>query len=282
MSAATRCRSRASVKRGPFPFCGLTNTDTRLLSPCKTAGRGVLWFARLGMRKGIVCFLLLYLGCECGLWAQGFQNLDFESATLDPIPGDTYNRVYFNLALPGWSGFSGTNQLSAALYNSIFLDSTGIAIFDTNASFIPLGGQLIDGDYTVFLEAGSQLGAGPSANALLSQTGLVPAGTRSLSFLAVTNGPFGVSLGGVPLNLVSSPVVGHNYRLYQADVSAFAGLTEELDFTVFAEDPYNNRLRSMLLDDIGFSPDAIPEPSALLLTFAGVLVLWPVLKRRRA
>jgi hypothetical protein len=231
------------------------------------------------MRKGIVCALVLYLGCSSIGWAQTFQNLDFEAATLV----QTGSGFSFTNALPGWSGFSGTNQLNAVLYNTIFLDSTGIAIFDTNASFVPLGGQLIDGDYTVFLEAGVQLGSDlASANVSLSQTGLVPTGTKSLSFLAATNGPFAVSLGGVPLNLISSPVPGHTYMLYQADVSAFAGQTAELDFTVFAENPYNNRLRSMLLDDIQFSPDVIPEPGSLSLVVVGILSLaFCQLTRRR-
>jgi hypothetical protein len=233
------------------------------------------------MRKGIVCSILLYLSYTSVLRAQAFQNLDFESATLVPIPGDPYNRVDFSSALPGWSGFSGTNQLNAALYDNIFLDSTGIAIFDANFPNNP--NFVIQGNYTVFLEAGLSLfPGGGSADASLSQTGLVPAGTKSLSFLAVTNGPFAVSLGGVPLNLVSSPVAGHNYRLYQADISAFAGLTEELDFTVFAENPYNNRLRSMLLDDIQFSPDVIPEPGSLSLVVVGILSLaFCQLSRRR-
>lgn len=228
------------------------------------------------MRNGIVCSLLLYLSCASGLRAQPFQDLDFESATLVPISGDPYNRVYFSLALPGWSGYSGANQLSAALYDNMFLDSTGIGIFDTNAIFVPLGGTLIDGEYTAFLEAGSG-----NADASLSQTGLVPIGTKSLSFIAVTNGPFAVSLGGTTLNLTSSPVAGHNYRLYQADVSAFAGQTNELVFTVFAENPYNNRLRSMLLDDIQFSPDVIPEPSSLSLLAIGIMGLALFHRTRR-
>jgi hypothetical protein len=30
-----------------------------------------------------------------------------------------------------------------------------------------------------------------------------------------------------------------------------------------------------------FSFEFVPEPSSLLLTFAGALLLWPLLKRRR-
>jgi hypothetical protein len=233
------------------------------------------------MRKGFLCSLLLYLGCASGLWAQAFTNLDFESATLVPIPGDQYNRVYFSLALPGWTGYSGTNQLGAALYDNIFLDSTGIGIMDTN--FHAFGG-VIQGNYTAFLEAGDSLSGGGSADASLSQTGVVPEGTMSLSFFAESFGPFSVSLGGSNLNLVSFPVAGQNYGLYEADISAFAGQTAELQFTVFAQNPYESQLRWLTLDDILFSPDAIPEPSGLKLLVIGVLGLgvWHRIRRRAA
>jgi hypothetical protein len=224
-------------------------------------------------RLGVVFALVLCLVYGTSLRAQAFTDLDFESATLVPIPDDPYNRVYFTLALPGWTGFSGTNQLSAALYDNQFLDSTGIGIFDTNTSFSYNGSNVIQGNYTAFLEAGLSLSGGGSADATLSQIGLVPIGTKSLSFLAVTNGPFAVSLGGTTLPLISSPVAGQNYSLFQADISAFAGLTNELDFTVFAQDPYENQLHSMLLDDITFSPDAIPEPTSCGLVMVGVVCL---------
>jgi hypothetical protein len=166
----------------------------------------------------------------------------------------------------------------------MFLDSTGIGIYDANAPWVPLGGgQLIDGNYSIFLEAGSQLGPDViSANATLSQTGFVPLGTRSLSFLAVTGGPFEVSLGGAALNLVSSPVAGQRYSLFQADVSAFAGQTVELDFTLFAANPYDNNIRGLILDDIQFSPNAIPEPSSLGLLALGIAVLgaWLLIRRK--
>lgn len=233
------------------------------------------------MRKELLCSLLVYLGYTTVLCAQAFQNLYFESATLVPLAG-SYG-YSFNLALPGWSGFSGTDQLNAALYDNAALDSTVIGIIDTNVPYV--SGLVIQGNYTAFLEAGLQLGSSTtSADASLSQTGLVPLGTKSLSFLAVTNGPFAVSLGGTTLNLISSPVAGHNYSLFQADITAFAGQTEELDFAVFAENPYNNFVRSLVLDDIQFSPEAVPEPSGLSLVVVGVacLAFWHRARRRTA
>ncbi len=190
----------------------------------------------------------------------------------------------FSLALPGWNGFSGTNQLNGALSDTIALDATVIGIFDRNTTPSYNGSAVIQGNYTAFLEAALSYRLPPAgpANATLSQTGLVPIGTKSLSFLAEAYGPFQVSLGGVALNLISSPVPGQAYNLFQADISAFAGQTNELDFTVFAQNPYNNSPNVLLLDDIQFSPQAIPEPTALglIMMAATGLGLWRLVSRK--
>src|ERR1017187_8264435 len=62
--------------------------------------------------------------------AANFQNLGFESASLVPIPADPYNRVQFGPAFPGWTGYVGGVQQTAALYNNEFLDTSGIGIID--------------------------------------------------------------------------------------------------------------------------------------------------------
>ena len=242
------------------------------------------------MRKAIVCSLLLYMSCASSLRAQAFQDLDFESATLSPPPTGPGGAVNFAPAFPGWSGFAGTNQLDTALYDATYLDSAAISIVDTN----PLGpgvfGKLIDGNYTVVLQAGNYPPFGPPpigpTDVSLSQTGLVPAGTKSLRFLALPAGgfaasPFAVSLGGVNLNLVSFPVTNENYTLYEADVSAFAGLDEELKFTLLAQNPHVGN-RYLSLDSIEFSPDPIPEPSGLSLLVIGIvgLGIWRVTWRK--
>jgi len=225
------------------------------------------------------------------LGASAFQDLDFESATLSPPPTGP-GGVFFAPAFPGWSGFAGTNQLDTALYDATYLDSAAISIVDTN----PLGpgvfGKLIDGNYTVVLQAGNYPPFGPPpigpADVSLSQTGLVPAGTKTLAFYALPAGgfagsPFAVSLGGSNLNLISLPVPNENYTLYEADVSAFAGLSEELKFTLLAQNPHVSN-RYLSLDDIQFSPDAIPEPSSAMLLALAVmgLALWHLTCRRRA
>ena len=245
---------------------------------CKWHKQAVLCCVRFGMKKWVICFLFVCLGCTSALWAQAFQDLDFESATLVPVSGPSLATVEFDPAFPGWNGFAGTNQLDTALYDRTFLDSTGISIIDTNPLPPGVFGSLIDGNYTAVLQAGVYNGFTPT-DVSLSQTGLVPSGTKSLSFLATPSSlavsNFAVSLGGTNLNLISIPVTNENYTLYEADVSAFAGLVEELQFTLFAQDPHVSN-RYLSLDDIMFSPDAIPEPSTVDLVMVGVaaLGLW--------
>jgi hypothetical protein len=165
------------------------------------------------------------------------------------------------------------------LYDRTYLDTTGISIIDTNPLPFGVFGSLIDGNYTAVLQGETVVS--------LVQTGIVPAGTKSLSFLAIPSSlavsNFAVSIGGVNLNLISSPVANENYTLYEADVSAFAGLDEELKFTLFAPDPHVSN-RYLSLDDIYFSQYAIPEPSSLKLLAIGILGLasWQFARRRMA
>src|SRR6266536_2161669 len=136
------------------------------------------------MKMHRLVFIFLGVLGACSSIAQGtFQNLGFESATLIAIPGDAYNRVQFAQALPGWTGYIGAVQESAALYNNEFLDSTGLGILGPGWNF---GGR-IEGNFTAILQAGVDLVSGQPANASLSQTGLIPIGSQSLLFKAQPN-----------------------------------------------------------------------------------------------
>src|SRR6266487_4335240 len=110
--------------------------------------------------------------------AQGtFQNLNFESASLVPIPGDPYGRVQFGSAFTSWTGFVGGIQESSALYNNLFLDSSGISIIDSSFPY-----PATQGNYAAVLQAGNRLFTTDPADTALAQTGLVPLGTESLQF----------------------------------------------------------------------------------------------------
>ncbi len=200
--------------------------------------------------------------------AQGtFQNLGFESAVLVRLPGDPYSRVQFAAAFPGWAGYVAGVPLDAALYNAEFLDSSGISIVDRTF-------PVIQGNYTAILQAGNGLATFEPADVTLSQTGLVPSGTRYLLFEARFSygrppTSFAVTLGGQNLSLVPlSTSLGNT--LYSADITQWAGQMARLDFTLFAGRPHIDNA-FLTLDSIQFSP--VPEPSAFGVLAMGVGVL---------
>jgi len=190
--------------------------------------------------------------------AQGtFQNLNFESAN----PGTTFSfGVPVSSALPGWTVTIGGVQQT----------DVGVNAFSTGAPYVSLigpGGPVsaIDGNYSVLL-TGSAVPSVPS----ISQTGLIPAGTQSLLFEAVPGlGSLSVVVGSqvVPIAAIGA---GANYTLYGANISAWANDTESVTFTA-GED--NNALNSWTIDDISFSPNAVPEPNTLALVVMGGLAL---------
>src|SRR5436190_3459768 len=74
-----------------------------------------------------------------------FQNLDFESATIVPILGSDPPAVQFGPAFPGWTGYAGS-AASGALYNRIFLDSSGFSMID-DPSCTRFGCHILEGIY---------------------------------------------------------------------------------------------------------------------------------------
>lgn len=216
--------------------------------------------------------------------AQGtFQNLGFESASPVAIPGDSYQRVQFDSAFPGWVGYVGGGQQSAALSNSYFLDSSGIAIIDTDWPDYfgpPIG--VIAGRYTALLQAGVTGVNNTPADTTLSQTGLVPVNAESLRFRTFAT-PFGsvrVLLGGQQLSLF--PLTsGANYTVFGADIHSWQGQVAQLDFTVIAQRPHVVNI-NIFLDSIEFSTQPIPEPGVIGLSALGALLFaWRWSKKSR-
>lgn len=201
--------------------------------------------------------LPLWLSFICATFvtarAQGtFQDLDFESANLSPIPSSQYGGfVPITGALPGWTGYLGTNQATQVLQNDLTLGNASIDILGPDWSY----GGIIEGQYTLVLQPG-QGSSSQNVGASVSQTALVPADTQSLQFKAQSSSAFSVSLGGQDLSLVPLGT-GANYTLYGADISAFAGQTETLTITALAAPNTTENF-----DSIVFSPNSIvPEPS---------------------
>jgi hypothetical protein len=223
---------------------------------------------RLQTPAWLVAGLALLLSAA-GALAQGtFQNLNFESARIIPIPSGDYgpNSIATTNALPGWAVFIGSSQLSEITYNDPDLGSTWVNLWATN-------GAQISGRYSVLLQGGL---SAPAAS--ISQTALVPVSAESLLFEAQPGpGSLLVSLGGqnIPFFALST---GSNYTLYGGDVTAFAGQTEQLVFSAIDIGGGND----WIVDNIQFSNSGIPEPSVFSLFALGALLLgWRVLRRRR-
>jgi hypothetical protein len=73
------------------------------------------------MRKWIVYSFLLYLSFASCLWAQAFQNLDFESANVSNLPSGQFEFVPVADGLPSWTAYVGTNELTQVSHNLISL-----------------------------------------------------------------------------------------------------------------------------------------------------------------
>jgi PEP-CTERM motif len=192
----------------------------------------------------------------CNGYMQGFVNLDFESANLS---GYSAGPVPTSEAIPGWTvgGFLGPNEM---LYNTITIGSPNVTIV-SSASVFP---SPIDGIFGVFLQGGDA----PMPSAFVTQTGLIPVSAKSLLFKAQADGMAPInslvaSLGGqnASFSVIST---GPSYTLYGSDISTFAGLTEQLTFSVLEHYQWN-------LDDIQFSPSSVPEPSVFGLFALGAL-----------
>lgn len=199
--------------------------------------------------------------------AQGtFQNLNFELAnpgTLTTSPGDPIpyaNNVPISDALPYWSVYYGNEQQMGINVNDPSLRAVAVTL-------IAPGDNPIDGNYSVLLQGGA--GNGGSAAASISQTELIPAGMESLLFEAQPgDATLEVLIGtqDVPITAIGN---GPNYTLYGANISEWAGDTEELTFSAVGEDSSPNNWE---IDDISFSTTAVPEPNAVFLLGIGGLM----------
>jgi hypothetical protein len=209
-------------------------------------------------------------------FAQSFVNLDFELARFYVYPTPTNGFGSLNvdpaLALSGWSVGNSTSGFTFVPYNNFTLGSPAVALMGPNFPNA-VGCSPLQGSYSVLLQYSSipQLGL-PT----LSQTGFVPAGAQSISFL-VGDFPeyfFGAgrlaSDAAVSLNGMNIPLVPVSGGRLAGDISAFAGSVAQLTFSTSTSHAGDNFL---YFDDIQFSSQPIPEPSGLALFGVGALLL---------
>jgi hypothetical protein len=204
--------------------------------------------------------LALLAACQNGL-AQGFVDLDFESPNLTEYsPGGT---VPATNAFPGW-----IVNAQYLFYDNVSLSGDAVSIIDTNSTYYTTP---IQGKYYAILEPGNS----PSSSQTISlgQTGTIPLGTKSITFWGNIGG-LQITFAGQSLafNEIGSAA---NYNIYGADVSALAGQTGELLFTL---PPYVNDAD---LDNIQFSTQAVPEPGVFALSAlgGGVFLAWRAKRR---
>jgi hypothetical protein len=207
------------------------------------------------------------------VFAQGFQNLDFEAAVIAPPPANytpagADNPISAADALPGWTVYE-DNTVCTAVWGT-----PGLSITDVSLNFgQPFGYLSLQGVYSIGLSA-YNLAPGYYTSASIAQTGLIPEGTQTIQFLLrnyklPSGNPAGetliVTLNGTPIPI--SVISTSGYVMTMAgDVSAFAGTSAELKFTAPSESNYG-------MDFIAFSSAGVPEPSAFSLIGLGLLGL---------
>jgi hypothetical protein len=193
-----------------------------------------------------------------------FINLDFEAGTL--VVTDQSFIVQAAPALPGWSAlFNGTPRTTIA-YNTHAISLWDVSIHDAASIY-----GKISGTFSVALQGGVS-GPGPGGSTMgygaIAQNGTVPSDARSVLFSANIGGPLEVSVMGEVLpfvGLASQP----NYTTYGVDVTRFAGQSGELRFSA----PFGGFGRLVMIDDIRFSTQVVPEPTTSALACAGLGIL---------
>jgi hypothetical protein len=206
---------------------------------------------------------LVFLACACAVCAQGtFQNLDFENGTFIPISDDPFGRVQFGPALPGWTGYVGSEQQTAVLHNNVYTGGgSGISLMGPDYPAL----NLFHGHYFLILQGAASLdGVIPAA---IAQTGVIPGSAKSVRFFA--SEPFSLTFAGqhVPLYVLGGNI--GSYFIYGGDISGFANQTGELRIS-----------GSGYLDYIQFSSQPIPEPNSVALLIMGSAFCLVWLRRR--
>lgn len=194
-----------------------------------------------------------------GACAQGtFQNLGFEQAKIVLI-NNPPALIWETNAYPGWTVLANGVPVNAVQLDSVLFNGAGID--DGQNQLAPL-----DGKFSALL-GGTGIA---SAQMAIAQSGTIPVGSESLTFLSL--GEFSVSFAGhsLPVEVLGNlPFYG---TIYGVDISAYAGQFGQLLFQIgpLSSDGIN------LLDDITFSTQSIPEPGVISMLGLGASLfgLW--------
>jgi len=143
-------------------------------------------------RKTLQSAVVLSFLTAADAGAQGtFQNLGFENGTFVPIPGDPFGRVEFSAAMPGWTGYLGTNQINWIFHNNRFIDTADIAIFGPDYP----APDIFEGHYYVNMQNGfDPLDMTRMVTPSISQVGAIPADAQSIRLLYGNSFAIGVDI----------------------------------------------------------------------------------------
>lgn len=245
----------------------------------KRTGRSfALFFSRLatlviagGMRTRIICAILVF--ASLSVQAQLWQDLNFEFANNIPPSGPASypNDVPIASALPGWTAYLGTQQITDVGYNAPTLSVATVCLIGpswNSTDTQETGTGIIDGRYTIDLETGvTPLNPTTTfVNASIEQTGTIPYNAASLQFKESGYSSLSVSFEGnvlVPIALSSGVSAdGLPYTLYGVNISPWDSQSGELEFSTSSNVDY----AYAELDDITFSIIVVPEPNTWILT----------------
>jgi len=229
-------------------------------------GEGLLGIMRIGYlhRLSVIALASVSLARAQGT----FQDLDFEEANPSAVVAGNSAAALF----PGWQVLVGGTPTTSVGDDVVTIGAPGVEIWDNKNGYTPL-----QGNYTAFLQSATFPSGGASVG--LSQTGIIPAGSQSIDLDASQEegSSIVVAVGGTSISMVALEQFA-NYTLYGGNVSEWAGQNATLSITELP--PANQEFSPNLLqlDDISFSPGAVPEPITLVLTCIGG-VLFAVYRR---
>lgn len=223
--------------------------------------------------------------------AQGFANLNFETAIGSPIANNGI--PFYNL--PDWNVNTVGDQ-DGASSGGVYYDNT--VLDGTDGYIVPAGGYNVINGATIGPLDGNQSlalyvsGYYAPASISISQTGSIPSGQKSISFLLGYFNTVNLPPAQNPLSYFSLSINNQNVPLavesqngqvltIAGNISSWAGQTVTL---VIANSVTENQSESFgVIDDVAFSPQAVvvPEPSITEMLTVGIAFSAVFLNKRK-
>jgi hypothetical protein len=228
----------------------------------------------------------LYASATTGK-AQEFQNLDFESPITTLASLTLYGQPVYTL--PNWNvslnGYYNVGYPNGVIYNSPF----GVPL-DTYYGIIVSGTSALAGNQSLGLGSGNFASTGTIS---ISQTGIIPNGDNSVSFLLGDFGAISQNNGLAPQNPLDYFALSINNQnvplvvtlenggvlTVAGNISEWAGQTVTLSLGNAV--PNGNVESYGVIDDVTFSPQVVVPESSGIGLLSGAISLSVVFLIRR-